>query len=226
MKYTLNLLFLLLLFQCKTYAQKEFYFKPFAGIGSSGLYIKSKNQSGGYVVPNSKSYYAGINLGLDTNHIRLETGLEFLTTNTNWRDDFWGSTRNDMFVHILFPISVGYSLNLSKKVSIIPQIALMPSIYLLTKSRIDNITEDSKTEISFETNPYIRRINLFSKGAISIEYKLSDKLAISVQPSFTGTLLSTANEDNNFEPRWEEPLPLPKIYHHSYNIVAGMRIRI
>ncbi len=119
--------------QC--YAQRGFYVKPTFGVGYSNLYssIGTEQFKGGF------AYSLGLGLGYKVNHVRLETGVNYVSpggSRNHYRfmeDLDWGQGGDVVYAksytnikqtdhYLMVPLKIGYEAVIGKKLSLVPAI--------------------------------------------------------------------------------------------------------
>lgn len=218
MKYLISLQILILCISIHVNAQNNFYLKPFAGGGISQIYFTSESPGLNVAFNNNPSVYFGCNVGKELNNFRLETGINFLTTGSRY---IYNGSYTTTYLHTLIPLSIAYSVNIGQNFSIIPKVSVAPSIYIFNRYAY----APGSYRVSTAKDPLVKRVNLFCEVGFGLQYKVNDKVAISLNPAYTNTLLSTANK-NLLHTAIGEPLPKFSIHHRVLTTTLGISIKL
>jgi len=190
-------------FTTNSYAQNEFYLKPYAGAGISNIagnesnvsYLKVMSRDRTKKLKSVPSFSAGIEMGYQVNKWRISTGVGYLQTG-NKNDDvlliFEGfpPVRDSgsvaiKFYHLLVPVNLGYEIGITKKLSITPQTGIALSYNIKRVDDWNTTLNNRKTDISRNTfTSMYHSISVFSNTSINIEYSLAKRLKLVLAPTF------------------------------------------
>ncbi len=129
------LLFAILFASYQSFAQRGFYVKPTVGLGCSNLRpsINAAGDKGGF------AYGLGVSLGYKVNHIRLETGVNYVSP-SGQRDHYRFMEDLDLRegedvvypksytniketnYYLMVPLKIGYEAVFGQKLSLVPMI--------------------------------------------------------------------------------------------------------
>jgi hypothetical protein len=182
----------LLCFSTQIFAQNGFYLQPSFGAGISNsnytdaLYYGSKE--------NIFTYCFNANVAYHFRHWQFTTGIAYLKTGykvtgddiagasiTGFNSQFPTIGNYEVFYsHLLLPFKAGYSLNLGKKMSIIPYAGLEASYNL---NRLYKITSPAqaaatRTDDMKYFNIYYNAVSVFGIAGGNLSYKLRPGLSL------------------------------------------------
>lgn len=179
------------------YSQKGIYLKPYIGAGIASI----NNVISDGVVPMSPivASTAGVDIGYRFGNFQLSLGLALLNSGHQLADAFVinnanGQTSDSLsfqfiYHHILVPVTAGYNLRMSKRFSILPEIAIAPAYCtnqtIRTKSYFRNQTNRSKTD-NFD-NKY-RHLSLMGITRVNIVCSLNSHTGLYLGLSYTQML--------------------------------------
>lgn len=208
----LAILTALILFSGNSYAQKAFYLRPDIGGGLGNLLVKA-GASRYDVTSSIPVKQGGVNIGYSTGRWRFEVGLTYVESGYRIKDvqfDYyyytyhWGGsglhkdatgTFNYRFRHILLPVNVGYTLNRDKQLQIVPVLGL--GISYNTGAKYWYITPQEKLpKVNDNYSQYYRTISPWISAHILLDYKVSSRLSINLDPQFNLMLLSLEKTGN------------------------------
>lgn len=210
MNYLKLLLVAILFASTNVTAQTQFYLKPFAGLGTSKITQTTNNPM--FPDPNElkklnnsiMSMTAGINAGIQIKQLRIQTGVQFLTTGRTFDAglyDYWKQQYKDSFrvtnriYHILIPISAGHTFNIDSNFSITPMAGVAAGFIINNSSHRESyITNNtSKSTTSPSASGYSSFI-LWGNLAVNLEYRLNERLSLSLSPTFN-RMITNAYKD-------------------------------
>jgi len=190
-------------FTTNSYAQNDFYLKPYAGVGISNIagdagersYLKIMGRNDDTKLRSVYTFSAGVEMGYQIHKLRVSTGIGYLQTGNQNKDVLLVFEGNPpvrdsgsiavKFKHLLVPINVGYEINIGKKFSITPQTGFAISYNM---QRVDDWNTNLNTEKTAInqgtfTNLY-KPISVFSSSSLNFEYSLVKKIRLFVAPAF------------------------------------------
>lgn len=192
---------LLQLIAINTSAQTIHYIKPFFGFGTSKVYYTTNNpayKNVNQLFRPTSSFTAGFTEGIQKNNFRFEAGLRYFGSGSEFDgtflEPFLRDSVNVKITHnqLLISVSGGYTIHLGNKLSIIPQIGVMPGVTANIKSKRVSYLTDHK--MVYTTNPsestQDRWFVLWGNAAVDIEYRINGRLAITLGPAYSRMLLS------------------------------------
>ena len=172
------------------HAQNGIYVKPSVGVGLSSVISN-------YDHPTSTIYNYNLRMGVgyERNKWRIETGVRYFTTgyknaeylvfenNINTTTGvITGSEKVNntyTFTHIAVPVSIGYKIPLTKKLSLVPMAGALVSYNL--KCHLKSVTDIYTYSVDYPQEEFERtynRINVWGSAAINLEYKVGRRLKV------------------------------------------------
>lgn len=213
----------------KTKHNRNFYIRPFAGLGLSNINESTNNPIIGTVGYDPvTSIVFGIDGGIALGHFRFGTGIRYLTSGGKYSVTFilfQSNSIDTIFAslthkHIIIPVSFGYQLNLNNSFAIVPELNIMPGFNTGYTSKVGSNLNDHPTKKYVPiSSTNLKSFILWGNTTIHFEYKLNDRLSISVSPSYSRMLT------NSLDP---PPGSIYKVTEKHYSITgnAGVLIRL
>ena len=226
------LLILFVLATTNTYAQK-FYLAPFVGAGMTKVNVTTENIGGltqGQYDP-AISFSGGVNAGLAIKLLRIETGVQLLTTGSRYDESFTTSTGSDSFdVNIRYrylqvPINIGLAIKAGSRLSIVPMVGVSPSLNIGLSMKRESYINGTTDKANFSASETFYRVFvLWSNAKVNFEYKLNKKIAVFLTPAFY-RMLSSPVEEFDYTNVFAQPVSY-KERHHAFTGNAGILIRL
>lgn len=212
-----------------TSAQTSHYIKPFFGVGTSKINYTTNNPAYKNIQQNympTSSFTVGLNAGVEKKNFRFEVGLRYLGSGREFDGTFSQPFLRDSvnvkvtYNQLLVSVSGGYAIRLGNKLSIIPQVGVMPGVTANIKSKRVSYLTDSKvvSTTSPSESTQDRWFVLWGNAALDIEYLINDRFAVTLGPAYSHMLLSAA------QPSTPGSAYYYKEYHTVLNGNIGVRI--
>lgn len=177
-------------------AQNGFYLSPSlsAGISNQASSYISTNENG---VPYERkpaailnySFRAGI--GYRYKHWRLESGLTYVSSGYNQKGLIFGDdfdpvkgliTSNGYYKmrtnYIGIPLSVGYAIPLSIRLSLVPAAGITATYLVSGSSELNDGKNVYRGPLTSTTLDHFGRVSIWTQASLTMEYKVSDKIRL------------------------------------------------
>lgn len=216
MKHITSLL-VLGLFSLSSFAQKGFYLAPSigAGISNGGMRmtysaVDMQTLRDQYNFKNVFSYKVGMSIGYQCHHWRFQTGLQYLTRGFKLDDqpflplniDPSNNILSDLSInykHIVIPLQIGYQLNLSRKLSLVPYLGLMVGYNtggIISLNTEGKIARERMTKEIFDNVNH--RLSLWTTVVFHVAYKVNNKISLFGGPSYQQIISNLEDFPNDF----------------------------
>ncbi len=220
---------LLQLIAINTSAQTSHYIKPFFGVGTSKVYYTTNNpayKNVNQIFRATSSFTVGFTEGIEKNNFRFEAGLRYFGSGREFdgafSQPFLRDSVNVKITHnqLLISVSGGYAIRLGNKLSIIPQVGVMPGVTANIKSKRVSYLTDSKvvSTTSPSESTLDRWFVLWGNAALDVEYRINERFAITLGPAYSRMLLSAT------KPSIPGAIYYVKEYHRVLNANIGVLI--
>lgn len=189
----------LTLFSYNSYAQSQFYLRPYIGGGISNALNRTGVSLYNLTNPIPVKQ-GGINIGYNRGHWRFEAGLSYLESGYTEKDIYFDyyyytyfsgnvshqdaiGTFNYRFTHLMIPVNAGYKINVGKKFNIVPMLGL--GISYNTGSKYWYVTGGKKLpKMDGNYGMHYRKISAWASAHIALEYKISKVFSVNLDPQF------------------------------------------
>ncbi len=180
------------LFTLQATAQNGFFLQPIASTGFSKTVVHNFGGQPDYKNVTSTNFSFGI--GYKLNKWRFATGISYLRTGNSIDltfatfDPLTGTltgiqhrTQCYYFHHLVVPVTAGYQLNLSRKLSLVPTLGAELSYNIDEKETLTGYPDRTMSNESFNNNYH--RVSLWATANVHLEYAVGKTLSIFAGPS-------------------------------------------
>ncbi len=187
-------------------AKDGFYRAASVGIGRGSQNVQTPVQfwTDNYLTfePTS-TWQASMDLGYRLHNWRFVAGVQYLADGYNADNlNGWTNTHYVLqarFEHVNIPVRLGYSINLSKKLALVPHIGASVG-YNFNVKQVDKNGGETKitrdTDADFERFGY-HRISFLALGQLDVRYQVCDMMAITAGPRYNMMLGSMQDASKN-----------------------------
>lgn len=213
-----------------------FYLRPFVGAGITNINATTTNPA---YNDDIKEFYnpifsttGGVNAGIQIKQLRIETGLQFLTTGRHFDfgiNAFSPGTPGiliDSFrvtethQHIIIPISAGHTFNINNKFSITPMAGVGIGRHMGVSSKRESYITGAVHKSSSTINTSVHNaFNIWGNVFVNFEYYINNRIAISITPTFNRMITNSLKEEPGAIFEYKER-------HYSVTGNAGVLIRL
>jgi hypothetical protein len=204
------LLFAILFASYQSFAQKGFYVKPTLGFGYSNTdpnnYMSSNK--GGF------AYTAGAQVGYKINHIRVESGVNYITATGQhngyvFPEDLIFEDAGDVLYakgysnfkqrehYLNVPLKLGYEAAISKKLSLVPMIGAEVAFDLGSSYKGERFDLDNNKIADFKGAFDSYKPSITGTVGVHVEYRINPNLHIFCGPTGRYFLNNTFNYFNS-----------------------------
>jgi len=195
-----------LLSVCSTVSFAKDGFYRAASIGAGGAW-QNKKAPEVIFIDHTVTYrpttamQASMDLGYNLHNWRFVAGVQYLADGYDV-DNHYGLTGKNYhvtarFQHLNIPVRVGYTINLSKKLAVIPYVGASAG-YNFNMRQVDKNSGETKvtrdTDEQFDFFGY-NRISISAMGQLDVRYQLCDMMAITAGPRYN-TMLGSMQKEN------------------------------
>lgn len=189
------------LFSSSVHAQNGFYLAPLAGAGISNTQHRYTTYDNAGIATSTHtssifSYNFRAGIGYRYKNWRFESGLQYMSNGYLMKDLVFGSGYDPAtgtiqsygsyrvrLNHIGIPLQVGYSIPLSRKLSLIPSVGFITTYTF-------NGTYETNEGSSVRTGDWTKkslddygRISVWGQASLQLEYKVNQKISLFGGPS-------------------------------------------
>jgi|GEM_PF-3728293 hypothetical protein len=166
-------------------AKTGIYIKPLAGVGTSNIANKSGDPQ------NITSYKAEIGAGISFKNLSVEAGIGYMKTGYMFEGIFFEenflnpgstSTINVRSNHFYIPVRAAYTINITRKFSVIPSIGTGLAISTDRSSTIESV-DGGQTIRTWETSTKTDLYNLLGEASLYAGFSIG-KLTIMAGPGY------------------------------------------
>ncbi len=144
---------------------------------------------------------ASMEIGYSLHNWRFVAGAQYLADGYDV-DNYYGVTGKNYrvtarFQHVNIPVRIGYAVNLSKKVAVVPYVGASAG-YNFNMRQVDKNSGETKTirdtDEQFDFFGY-NRVSFNALGQVDVRVQVCDMMAITAGPRYTMTMGSMQKED-------------------------------